>query len=116
MVIGHEITHHFDNRGCLFDAVGNLRDWWQDSDAAAHKARAERVAPLYSGDEPLYSARMWRGQARDPFLINQLRTGQHSPSRYRVLAPLSHMPAFAQVFGCKAGDAMVAADPIVIWS
>ena len=47
--------------------------------------------------------------------MDQLRTDGHSPGRWRVLAPLSQMPAFAQAFGCKAGDAMVAADPIRIW-
>jgi putative endopeptidase len=52
MVIGHEITHHFDDRGRQFDAVGNLNDWWQPADAAAYKARADRVAALYSSYEP----------------------------------------------------------------
>ena len=52
MVIGHEITHHFDDRGRQFDSLGNLRDWWLPADAAAYKARADRVAALYSSYEP----------------------------------------------------------------
>lgn len=52
-VIGHEITHHFDDRGRKFDHVGNLVDWWTAEDAAAYKARAERVVQLYSGFEPV---------------------------------------------------------------
>lgn len=51
-VIGHEITHHFDDRGRQFDADGNLADWWTEADAAAYKARADRVAALYAGYEP----------------------------------------------------------------
>ncbi len=42
MVIGHEITHHFDDRGRQFDSLGNLRDWWTPADAAAYKARRPR--------------------------------------------------------------------------
>lgn len=52
MVIGHEITHHFDDNGRQFDAQGNLRDWWQPEDAAAYKARADRVVALYEAQEP----------------------------------------------------------------
>jgi len=32
-----------------------------------------------------------------------------------VLAPLSNTPAFAQAFGCKRGDATVAAEPLAVW-
>jgi putative endopeptidase len=32
MVIGHEITHHVDDRGCQFDNLGSLRDWWKRAD------------------------------------------------------------------------------------
>ena len=53
MVIGHEITHHFDDNGRNFDAVGSLTDWWTPADAAAYKQRADRVADLYSSYEPV---------------------------------------------------------------
>jgi putative endopeptidase len=42
-VIGHEMTHGFDDQGRKFDAQGNLRDWWTAEDAANFKARAECV-------------------------------------------------------------------------
>ena len=171
MVIGHEITHHFDDRGRQFDGVGNLKDWWTAADAAAYKSRAERVVKLYSGFEPVpgvpingrltlgenisdlgglqiaydalqialkrkrdagqalplvdgqtpeqrfftANAVIWRGKQRIESLVDQLRTDGHSPGRWRVLAPMAQMPAFAQAFGCKAGDAMVAADPVRVW-
>jgi putative endopeptidase len=171
MVIGHEITHHFDDRGRQFDSVGNLRDWWKPADVNAYKARADKVAALYDGFEPLPGLRIngkltlgenisdiggiqiayaglqialkrqreagqtialidgqtpeqrfftanaivWRGKYRMEALQDQLRTDSHSPGRYRILGPMSHMPAFAQAFNCKAGDKMVAAEPITVW-
>jgi putative endopeptidase len=48
-VIGHEITHGFDDRGRQFDGAGNLRDWWTDEDAANYKARAALVVEQFDG-------------------------------------------------------------------
>jgi putative endopeptidase len=42
-VIGHEMTHGFDDEGRKFDAEGNLRDWWTAEDAKNFEARAECV-------------------------------------------------------------------------
>lgn len=53
MVIGHEITHHFDDSGRNFDANGSLTDWWTAADAAGYKARADKVAERYSAISPL---------------------------------------------------------------
>ena len=53
MVIGHEITHHFDDSGRNFDAGGSLTDWWTPADAAGYKARADKVAERYSAISPL---------------------------------------------------------------
>ncbi len=48
-VIGHEMTHGFDDRGRQFDAAGNLRDWWTADDASRYKERADKVAAQFSG-------------------------------------------------------------------
>ena len=48
-VVGHELTHGFDDEGRQFDADGNLRDWWTASDAKAFEERAACVANQYSG-------------------------------------------------------------------
>jgi predicted metalloendopeptidase len=47
MVIGHEITHLFDDRGRRFDARGNLRDWWTRDDERRYVERAKRVERQY---------------------------------------------------------------------
>jgi len=46
-VIGHEMTHGFDDRGRQFDAQGNLRDWWTPGDAEAYKKQAQRVVEQF---------------------------------------------------------------------
>jgi putative endopeptidase len=51
-VIGHELTHGFDDEGRKLDAKGQLRDWWTPADAAAFKARAARLGAQYSAYEP----------------------------------------------------------------
>ncbi len=50
-VIGHELTHGFDDEGRKFDPNGNLRDWWTDQDAKQFETRAKCIADEYSGFE-----------------------------------------------------------------
>ncbi|AIZ64927.1 peptidase M13 [Hymenobacter sp. DG25B] len=54
-VIGHEITHGFDDRGRQSDAQGNLRDWWTKEDADEFTKRADMVGAQYSAFQPLDS-------------------------------------------------------------
>lgn len=46
-VIGHEMTHGFDDQGAKFDATGNLRNWWTDADLKNFQSRAECIATQY---------------------------------------------------------------------
>ncbi len=46
-VIGHEMTHGFDDQGRQFDANGNLKDWWTKDDADKFKAKADEVVKQY---------------------------------------------------------------------
>lgn len=48
-VIGHEMTHGFDDQGRKYDGDGNLRDWWTQQDADNYKLRADKLAKQYSG-------------------------------------------------------------------
>jgi putative endopeptidase len=49
VVIGHELTHGFDDQGRKFDADGNLKDWWTPEDGKAFEERATCTADEYSG-------------------------------------------------------------------
>jgi predicted metalloendopeptidase len=55
-VIGHELTHGFDDEGRQFDADGNLRDWWTKQDEEAFKKRADCIANEYSKFTPVEGA------------------------------------------------------------
>jgi len=52
MVIGHEITHGFDDQGRQFDAKGNLKDWWTAQDASRYEERGKCVADEYTQEVP----------------------------------------------------------------
>ena len=169
VVIGHEMSHGFDDSGSQYDAQGNLRNWWTEEDRAAYESRTGLMVTEFDGYEPLpghhingkltlgenigdlggvriahaaleralaakgrpepvdgYSAeqrffiahaQVWRSVMRDEALLVRLLTDPHSPSRYRVIGPLSNMTQFHDAFGCAAGSPMCrpAAQRPVIW-
>jgi len=153
-VIGHELTHGFDDQGHQFDADGNLKSWWTPKDEENYKARAtlvqkqyddyiaidtlhingkltlgENIAdfgglriaylafqkamksnPLgevngYTPDQRFFLsfAQGWRRNIRPEQVRLMVATDPHSPTRYRVLGPLSRMPEFSKAFGCQSG-------------
>lgn len=57
-VIGHELTHGFDDQGRKIDASGALRDWWSAKDAETFKARADVLGGQYSKFEPIPGAKV----------------------------------------------------------
>lgn len=52
-VLGHEMTHGFDSRGRLYDAKGNLNDWWKPEDAVAFEKEAQKLIEQASSYEVL---------------------------------------------------------------
>ena len=52
-VIGHELTHGFDDEGRKYDGAGNVRDWWTAEDGKAFEARADCIAKEYNGFSPV---------------------------------------------------------------
>jgi len=55
-VIGHEITHGFDDQGRKSDGDGRLADWWTPEDAAKFQVQADRLGKQYAAVEPLPGA------------------------------------------------------------
>ena len=48
VVIGHEMTHGFDDKGCLFDKDGNMVNWWTEEDKAAFDARTKVMEEAFN--------------------------------------------------------------------
>jgi putative endopeptidase len=163
-VMGHELSHAFDDKGHLFDGEGNLRNWWTPADARHYDTRAACFVRQYSSYPVLDDVKVngeltlgeniadngglqlahlafeaaahskesidgytpeqrfflgwaqWRCMNVTDQKARQLaRSDEHSPGRWRVNGVVSNLPAFANAYGCKGGDAMVRAEPCRIW-
>ncbi|WP_196233084.1 M13 family metallopeptidase [Sphingomonas segetis] len=52
-VIGHELSHHFDDQGAKYDKSGRLSDWWTPDDVKAFQSRLDKLGAQYDAYEPL---------------------------------------------------------------
>ncbi len=52
-VIGHELSHHFDDQGAKYDKSGRLSDWWTPADVAAFNGRLDKLGAQFDAYEPL---------------------------------------------------------------
>lgn len=167
-VIGHEISHGFDDRGSQFDGDGNLRSWWLDLDKkaftgltsklveqfdayspiegryingkltlgeniadlsglqVAHKgyrlSLSGQQAPVidgFTGDQRFFIgfAQVWRGKAREEYMLQGLVSDPHSPSEFRAIGAVMNSDAFHEAFDVKPSDKMFKpkSDRIGIW-
>jgi putative endopeptidase len=53
VVIGHELSHHFDDQGRKYDPTGKLADWWTPQDVARFTAMTDKLVKQYDAYEPL---------------------------------------------------------------
>ncbi len=88
---------------------------------ALEKAMEGKEDPMIGGYDYkqrffLSWAQVWHTNAKDEYLINQVKTDPHSPTRYRTNGPLTNMIEFQHAFGCEEG-AMIAPDSlkVTIW-
>ena len=158
-IIGHEMTHGFDDEGSQFDGQGNLKNWWTPEDQKNFDARGACIAKQFDGfsvEDKLHEngklvegesiadlgglaiayaayqkslegkprpkdidgftpeqrfflgyAQSWAENMRPEFARMLTNVDPHPLPKFRVIGPLSNLPAFAKAFGCKAGDPMV---------
>lgn len=170
VVIGHEITHGFDDKGRQFDHFGNLKQWWNPISLGRFQAKAECMVNQYgnyvmsdvdmkvngintqgeniadnggvkqafraylswekrNGPEPLLPglnlthhqlfflkyAQIWCGTMRPEATVNIIRTGAHSPGRFRVIGALSNSKDFSKAYECSLGSAMNPDHKCEVW-
>lgn len=159
VVIGHEISHGYDDQGSQYDAEGRLANWWTAEDLKRFQLRGQCVvnqfenyyiepgiphngklvlgesigdlagakiaflafqkslqgkppAPTIEGFTPeqqfFIAWGQFRGDAIRPEAQRLMVQGDPHPiAKYRVIGPVSNMPAFQKAFSCKADAAMV---------
>merc|ERR1719399_1529215 len=129
MVIGHEITHGFDNNGRLYNGTGAYIDWWHQESIDEFDERSQCLIEQYSAfvdddcDPPkavdgentlreditndqlffLYYAQGWCTVQGSGACASQLQD-VHSPGKARVNEALRNVKAFAEAYECAAGD------------
>ncbi|XP_048777313.2 neprilysin-like isoform X2 [Ostrea edulis] len=139
VVIGHELTHGFDDRGRQYDKDGNLKQWWTDEVIRAFKNQTQCLVDQY-GDFSVPEAdgmkmngintlgeniadngglkesyRVWCGNMRRESAINRILTGVHSPGRFRVIGTLQNSAGFSRAFNCPATSFMNPVKKCSVW-
>ncbi|XP_026645839.1 membrane metallo-endopeptidase-like 1 isoform X4 [Microtus ochrogaster] len=139
MVIGHEITHGFDDNGRNFDKNGNMLDWWSNFSARHFRKQSECMVYQYgnfswelAGNQNVngfstlgeniadnggvrQAYKVWCGSYRPEFAIQSIKTDVHSPLKYRVLGSLQNLAAFSEAFHCPRGSPMHPRKRCRIW-
>ena len=85
VVIGHELTHGFDDQGRKFDATGNFRDWWTPQDGEEFDKRVSCIADEYSSFEPV------EGVHLNGRLTLGENTADNGGARIAMMALLEHL-------------------------
>jgi putative endopeptidase len=112
---------HVNGKLTMGENIGDLGglNFAYDALQAADGGRKDPMIDGLSRDQRFFLswARVWRGNIRDKAQLVLLNTDPHSPAKFRAIGAPSNMPAFAQAFQCKAGDAMVRPDDarVEIW-
>src|SRR3954454_5799821 len=116
-VIGHELSHHFDDQGAKYDLTGKLIDWWTPADVAAFTARLDKYEQQIDSYEPLpgmhVNGKLTMGEnvadlagltvAHDAYLASL--NGATPPVIDGMTADQRFYLGFAQVWRCKSREA-----------
>ncbi|KAL7976165.1 hypothetical protein Chor_008262 [Crotalus horridus] len=136
VVVGHELTHAFDDQGREYDKDGNLRPWWKNSSVEAFKQHTECLVEQYGnysvngeavngkftlgeniadngGLKAAY--RVWCSVRTPESSHEGLVTDPHSPSRFRVIGTVSNSRDFSKHFQCRPGAPMNPPQKCEVW-
>jgi putative endopeptidase len=96
-LIGHELTHGFDDEGRHYDALGNLKDWWTKKDAKAFEARARGLVREY---DAFVAVKDPSGRAKDVHVDGKLTLGENTADNGGIRLAYD---AFLTTAAAKAG-------------
>ncbi|CDQ80736.1 unnamed protein product [Oncorhynchus mykiss] len=135
-IIGHELTHGYDDWGGQYDRYGNLKQWWTEESYKKFQKKAECIVKLYD-NFTVYNQRVngrltlgeniadmgglklsyfnWCMKRRSQSIYLQLLTDKHAPEHYRVIGSVSQFDEFARVFHCPKGSPMHPVDKCSVW-
>ncbi|KAG9348143.1 hypothetical protein JZ751_001878 [Albula glossodonta] len=119
MVIGHEITHGFDDNGENIADNGGIRQSYQAYQNYISKHGEEAPLPgIDLNHQQLFFlnfAQVWCGTHRPEHAVNSIKTDVHSPGKFRVLGSLQNFPEFAKAFNCRRDSYMVPEQTCRVW-
>ena len=140
VVIGHEMTHGFDDQGRQFDKDGNMNNWWTEEDTAAFNEKAAvlvkqfdaiEVLPAKDGQPALMAngslclgeniadqggLRVWGQNIRDEEIARLTKLDVHSLGKWRVNATLRNLQSFYDAFGITDGPMFLPeSERVIIW-
>ena len=137
-VIGHEISHGFDDQGSQFngyevqpgvningrltlgenigDFAGLTISYYAYLKSLEGKPRPANIDG-FTPEQRFFLgwAQVWAAKSTPEAERSQVKGDPHSAAKWRVNGPMSNMPEFAKAWGCKEGDRMVRKDACLIW-
>jgi putative endopeptidase len=116
-VIGHELSHHFDDQGAKYDSTGKLIDWWTPGDSKAFHSRLDKLEAQFNAYEPLpgmhVNGKLTMGEnvadlagltvAHDAYIASL--GGKPAPVIDGMTGDQRFYLGWAQVWRCKVRDA-----------
>ncbi|RUS79079.1 hypothetical protein EGW08_013165 [Elysia chlorotica] len=116
VVIGHEITHGFDDKGRQYDKDGNIKQWWDDHTSQAFNNRSQCMIDQYSNFKlEQIDQFIWCGKMRDEEALRKIRISAHSLGPIRVFGPLSNSKEFSEAYSCPLGSRMNPHHKCSVW-
>ena len=108
VVIGHEMTHGFDDQGRRFDKDGNMKDWWTESDGKNFTARTDKYADFFGNIEVLpdlkANGRLTLGEnLADHGGLQVAYTAYKNATKYAPLGEIDGLTADQRFFHAYAG-------------
>ncbi|KAF3425022.1 LOW QUALITY PROTEIN: hypothetical protein E2986_10237 [Frieseomelitta varia] len=120
-VIGHELSHGFDNEGIQFDKEGYKIPWTSEY-ASQYEERSMCFVDQYANytlditNEDGDHVKSWCSSTRPEYEADMVNSDEHSPAKYRIIGSLSNLAAFSKTFKCPRNSSMNRRHKCTLWN